>query len=160
MEQIIFSGDADVEIQGDKVLSPIQITADHVVYQVIGFNQIPIIINDFRTKVIIAFNNALQSNNFIGFAEIFSSPSKITISESENNIQIDLESTNNINPSQRLWFAIGIGDEIPVFDYYYTYSVPMKDRSFAFIALYVKPGAIVNRNQVSSDCWTTCSYSK
>jgi len=136
MPNIVFSGPAWVEIQGDRVLRFVALKDDHAEYEVIGFDD-PIIVRDYRPVGLRAIRQLLKTEQLDEFAPKFNSPAEIKITESGlSQVKIDLRKTSDKDPANRLWIAIGIRDSIPVYHYLFERLVPLDNKGFAFLALY------------------------
>jgi hypothetical protein len=135
--ETIFEGSAHVELQGDHALTYLSHTADSAEYQVNGFTSPRIFIHDYRPSSVHCLTEALQSEDFSKFAPQFNVPASIhVLSRDSGDLLIELRSTKITDPVHRLWFAIGIRDTIPVYEYLFSQIAPWEEEGFAFAALY------------------------
>ena len=105
----IFSGSTHVDIQGKQVLVFHSVNPEVAEYAVIGFENYPVIILDYRDLGLSAINSLLASNKLHDFAPKFNQPAHTSIVKSEQGkIQIELRNTDEKNPSHILRIAIGI----------------------------------------------------
>lgn len=139
MNVVLFSGPAHVDIQGKRVLSFEPPVCNPVEYQVIGFDAPTITLRDYRVAGLLAIADVQLTRRAEAFATGFNVPAHVTILKQDNdNISIELRETENSDPPYRLWIAIGIRDEIPVYAYVFDVIAPLADDSFAFAALYCR----------------------
>jgi hypothetical protein len=140
MVNSIFSGTAWIELQGDHALDFIGLQ-DYAEYQVVGFEN-PIIVRDYRSIGLKAIAQVLETQQVNSFAPQFNAPAQVDISETSScGLLIELQDTDDPDPAHRLWIDIGIGDSIPAYDYVFDRLVPLGDNRFAFLALFLRPGA-------------------
>ena len=73
-------------------------------------------------------------------AKYFNTPAHITISKASNQkIIVKLGPTQEKHPKYMLWVAIGIGDDIPYYDYQNIQIEQMEDGNYALFSLYKRP---------------------
>ncbi|HOU14103.1 MAG TPA: hypothetical protein PKZ84_13405 [Anaerolineae bacterium] len=139
MNAALFSGPAHVEIQGKRVLSFEPPARNPVEYRVIGFDTPSITLHDYRVAGLKAIADVERTRSVATFATRFNIPAHVTIvKQDDTHIAIELRETENADPPYRLWIAIGIRDEIPVYAYLFDVIAPLEDDSFAFAALYCR----------------------
>jgi len=111
--KILFSGSTHVDIQGKQVLIFHSVNTEVAEYAVIGFENYPVKILDYRDLGLAAINSLLVSNRLHDFAPKFSHPAHTSVVKSEQGkIQIELRNTDEHNPSHMLRIAIGIRKEM------------------------------------------------
>lgn len=136
MNQLFF-GVAHVSIQGERVLRFLNCSGDQANYEVIGFDQTPVRIIDFRINGLRAIQELLETEDLQSFAPKFNYPAevRITIDENQQTV-IELRDTDEI-PGFVLWIAIGLGNSMPVYRYYYEniVSLPAEGR-YALVTVY------------------------
>lgn len=135
MDKSIFSGPAQVAIQGDSVLSLISQGQDHAEYRVIGFDD-PITIMDYRSSGLAAIAEVIARGKSDSFALRFNTPAHVNIKSNSKGATIELKDTDDTAPNHMLWIAIGIQDSIPVYDYLFDRLVPLDNDRFGFLGLF------------------------
>jgi len=140
MNKTIFSGTAQVEIQGDQVLRLVARGDQYAKYQVIGFDD-PVTITDRRKNGLVAISRAIETKHLNEFASQFNAPAEISIKSNASGIRINLRDTDDHAPVHKLWIAIGVQDRIPVYDYLFERLTPFGDTRFAFLALFARARA-------------------
>lgn len=119
MIQHIFSGHVQVEIQGPKVLRLLQRTIQYAKYEVVGFEE-KVAVQDSRAQGLQAIDYLESSGDATYFPDDFSSPAYAQIFSDENDVlQIHLYDSQDGEPGQILWIAVGISNEIPNYSYLY-----------------------------------------
>jgi len=133
----LFSGIAHVSIQGERVLRFLNCTENQANYEVIGFEQAPVMIVDFRRNGLLAIQELLETGDLQAFAPKFNHPAEVRItSDANQQIVVELRDTDHM-PTFVLWVAIGLGNSMPVYDYFYENIIPLaEDGRFALIAVY------------------------
>ncbi len=140
MENIFFSGTAQIEIQGKRVLEFISLDKSEAKFKTIGLFDPVVFIVDSRPAVHQAMKRILKTGEVETLAKYFNTPAHITISEvSDQKTIVQLEPTQEKHPKHMLWVAIGIGDDIPYYDYRNIQIEQMDDGSFALFSLYKRP---------------------
>lgn len=160
---VLYAGTAQVSIQGERALRFLDFTGNQAKYEVIGFENMPIVIIDSRRRGLLAIQELLGGGNVNDFAPKFNHPAHIRITqEGGGGVTIELSDTDE-NPSHILWIAIGLGDSMPVYDYVLEVIVPLEgsDGEYALIALYQssssdKP-ALSNRDKISASSSSSLS---
>lgn len=133
----IFSGPAQVAIQGERVLRFIELTGKQATYEIIGFEDPVVTVIDYRSDGLLAIQSLLETGDLKAFAPKFNKPAMIEISQDEmGKIVIELNETNVAHPNFILWVAIGIGSSIPVFEYIYENIRPLNEEKYALLAIY------------------------
>ena len=139
MNQILFSQPSAVTIQGPRVLQYIDRRSDSAAYEVIGFEGAVALI-DYRDVGLQAIDQLLHSGELNEFAPGFNSPAHVLMEEdSEGHLRIELHDTDVAEPTYMLWIVVGLGDQMPVYDYLIEHLVPLDDGRFALVALYKRP---------------------
>ena len=140
MNQAVFSGPAQVEIQGTSVLEFIALDNNQVEFEVIGLTNPVIRILDSRPKIRKTMRQILQDGKVEKMADEFNTPARVTISPTNNGKMIvKLEPTRSTRPLHMLWVAIGIGEDIPYYDYKKVEIQKMKGKRYAMFSLYKRP---------------------
>lgn len=140
MDKIYFSGPSHVQIQGDQVLRFVSLDDDSACYRLIGFDEYPVLIKDYRSFGLDAIRTLLLDDRLYDFAPKFNKPSKITIVETANSeLLISLHETDDINPPFMLWIAIGMEEEPPNYSYLYREILPYQNNKLALLSLYKRP---------------------
>ncbi len=140
MDDAVFSGPAQVEIQGPAVLEFVSLDKDKTEFEIIGLTNPVIHILDLRPKIRNVMRQILQDGKVEKMADEFNTPARVTISPPENGKMIvQLEPTRSKNPRHMLWVAIGIGEDIPYYDYKRVDIQKMKDKNYALFSLYMRP---------------------
>lgn len=138
MEEL-FDGIVNVSIQGQKVLRLLDFTGNQAKYEVIGFEEIPIIIVDSRHLGVQAAQDLLESGDLLAFAPNFNQPAKAHVFEDENNgLIIELTDTEETPPHHVLWIVVGLTNSLPVYEYIYekiTSLYPSRS-GYAYVAIY------------------------
>ena len=136
----LFSGIAEVAIQGERVLRFVNSTQDRAVYEVIGFNDQNITIIDYRQAGLQAIQTLHQTGDLSAFAPIFNSVGRVELWETdEGGMLIELSDSDEKLTEYVLWIAIGIEDSVPVYDYLVECIAPLEDDRYAFLALFHSP---------------------
>src|SRR5919109_410571 len=133
----LFSGVAHVSIQGERVLRFLNCTEYQANYEVIGFEQAPIIIVDFRRNGLLAIQELLETGDLQAFAPKFNCPADARITSDVNQqVVVELRDTDD-TPTFVLWVAFGLGNSMPVYHYCYENIVPLAEEGrFALVAVY------------------------
>jgi hypothetical protein len=140
MKKTIFSGYSHVEIQGDEVLRFISVNSHVAIYEIVGFEHIPVIMEDHRSFGLDAINTLLDDERLYDFAPKFNKPSQVLITEGDRGeILIRLTETQEINPAYMLWIAIGMQDPPPEYSYVYQEIVPYQTNKKALLSVYKRP---------------------
>ncbi|MGC9400212.1 MAG: hypothetical protein ACP5HM_13905 [Anaerolineae bacterium] len=137
-KKLLFSGPAHVEIQGERVVRLHSREGDSVVFELIGFENPPIKIEDYRPATLRALQEILVGGDVQAFAPRFNVPAYLEIERPPNSkeIRVTLYPTGVDNPPSRLWIAVGIGPTLPVYEYLICHAEPLGDQRFALFALY------------------------
>lgn len=134
---LAFSGNAEVIIQGERVLRFVNYFEDRAIYDVIGFDAPHITLIDYRKSGLLAIQTLLAGGELSAFAHTFNVPAHISIWVADDgNLSIELGDAEDQPISHVLWIAIGMGEDVPVYDYLFEYAVPFEDTRYAFVALY------------------------
>lgn len=142
MSDCIFSGVAQVTIQGERVLTFLDFKKKkeekYAEYNVIGFGD-QIVIEDYRQSCLQALTQVLETGDKSSFAPQFNVPAFVTIETGPQGtflIQLREPQEEVISLDHRLWIAVGIEDSIPVYQYVFQQIAPLKDDRYAFLSLY------------------------
>lgn len=137
MNEVIFSGLARVELQGEEALQFIETDFKQAQYKVLGFEKIQIFITDHRAEGIDAIREVLETENVSNFAERFSSPAYVIMALSENSaLQVDLYNTPETHLKNMLWIVVGMPDSMPIYNYHYYHFEPIGQDKYAFISIF------------------------
>ena len=140
MKTPIFSGTTAVEMQGSSVLEFISLNEDQVEFKVIGISDPQIKIIDQRPKVKRSMQSILKTGNVKEVVDYLNEPARITVlPEERGEVTVKLEKTRAQKPRHMLWIAIGIGDDIPYYDYKKLEIQQMKNKRYALFSLYKRP---------------------
>lgn len=140
MNEVIFSGSASVEFQGDEIFTLLNLFESHAEFRLIGFQQPQITVLDYRKRTLQTVKHFLETGQAQNFPQQFNIPATVKLSKLEDgNLEIALNETTHQDPKYMLWAAIGIGPSIPVYDYLFYKFTPLQDELFAFISLYERP---------------------
>jgi hypothetical protein len=140
MKDLIFSHDAQVEIQGDEVLQFVDLNNDYAIYQVIGFYEPVVYIHDYRPSGIREIKRLLETGEIDRFAHKFNVLSHVDVTKNEHgNLIIDLYPPKGAERRFMLWIAIGIRGNIPFYRYHVRHIEPLEDGKYAFIGIYKRP---------------------
>jgi len=133
----LYSGLAQVSIQGDRALRFLDFTGNQARYEVIGFESVPVEIADYRIKGIQAIQELLETGDVLAFAPKFNHPASVLFTLGERGgLVIELHDTD-ASPREILWIAIGLKDSLPVYDYLFEAITPLEnEEDFALIAVY------------------------
>lgn len=140
MKKTIFSGPSHIEIQGDEVLRFISVNSRAAIYELVGFEHCPVIIEDYRTFGLDAIKTLLDDERLYDFAPKFNKPSQVLITEdNKGKVLIQLSETEQINPAYMLWIAIGLQSPPPEYSYIYQEIVPYQVNKNALLCIYKRP---------------------
>lgn len=143
MEDVIFSGPAQVEIQGPRVLEFKSLSNAEAEFEIIGLSEPKIRVLDSRPAVRRTMRAILESGKVELLAQYFNTPARVTILSPESGeMTVKLEKTRAKKPRHMLWVAIGIGEEIPYYEYKKIEIQQMEDKSYALFSLYKRPRRI------------------
>jgi hypothetical protein len=147
MEETIFSGNAAVEIQGPRVLEFVSINENQAEFDVIGLSEPKIRLIDSRPTVCQTMQNILDQRAKVEtLADEFNKPARVTILPVENGqMTVRLEKTRAWKPRFMLWVAIGIGEEIPYYNFKRLIIQPLVDQTIALFSLYKRPQTKQNK---------------
>jgi hypothetical protein len=136
-----FSGIAAVEIQGPRVLEFVSIDDKQAEFDVISLSNPRIHFVDTRPPVIKTMQAILENGKVEALKDEFNKPARVTILPPENGqITVLLEKTRAQKPRHMLWVAVGIGEEIPFYNYKKIELQQMADKNYALFSLYKRPG--------------------
>lgn len=152
MSRIIFSGITDVELQGEEVLQVVETNSDFIVFRLIGFSTPIVEIRDYREKSRVALDYALKTGDLKKFPYQFCVASNIIFLEKSNgDIEITMYEPEQINSqSHMLWIAIGIENQVPVYNYLYYLIDQLPSGLNAFLSIYERPTLSIEKGTGSS----------
>jgi hypothetical protein len=140
MKNVFFSGTAAIEIQGPHVLEFISINNKQAEFDVIGLSNPKIRVVDTRPTVCKTMRAILENGKVETLADEFNKPARVTILPAEDGqIIVQLAKTRAQKPRHMLWVAIGIGEDIPYYDYKKVEIQQMEDNNYALFSLYKRP---------------------
>jgi len=140
MGELLFDDQVDIQFQGDRVLRVCSTAEDFVEYEVIGLSDNLIIIHDRRRGVLAKLDEAIATNTIHQFVHYFNSRARLRVeAQSENEHVFYLDDPDPFYARFMLWYANGIGDEIPVYDYIFTLIEQASDNRYAFLSIYLRP---------------------
>lgn len=145
MSQCFFDDTAWVEIQGKRALRLVRREDKCAEYEVIGYSG-QVVLKDYRDLGLQAIDEVHRTQKIDEFPYRFNAPASVKIPNLDSaQLLIELHNTTEVDPTNRLWIAIGIA-ELPIYDYIHKRIVPFDD-SFALVALYHRN---INRQTLSS----------
>lgn len=140
MNEKIFSGTAQVEVQGPRVLRFVALTDDAAEFEIIGLTKPQIQVIDKRPAVKRSMSQILKTGKVENLARYFNKPARVTIFQEFNGIlTVNLDKTRAKKPRHMLWVAIGIGEKIPYYHYKEVELQQLDDGKFALFSLYKRP---------------------
>ena len=140
MIEPIFSGNAAVEIQGPQVLEFVSLDEKQAEFDVIGLSNPKIHVIDARPAVCNTMRAILENGKVETLADEFNKPARVTILPvQDDQIVVRLDKTRAQKPRHMLWLAIGIGEDVPYYDYKQLEIQQMNDHSYALFSLYKRP---------------------
>ena len=140
MDRLVFNGDTYVEMQGNEVLQFLSLNYDHAEYNMIGFDESPVKVLDYRSGGLSAISQVLETGRVDQFPRLFNNPAMIKIWKKENGILvIEMRDAQNPSPQYMLWAAIGIKNPFPEYDYVFRNAEPLQDGRYALLSLYKRP---------------------
>ena len=143
MSDALFSGIAAVEIQGPRVLEFVSLTNNQAEFDIIGITNPKIRVIDTRPAVRRKMKEILATDKVEELAYHFNRPARVTILHpSCGQIVVRLEKTRSKKPDHMLWVAIGIGDDIPLYEYQRVEMQELEDHQYALFAIYKRPQPI------------------
>ena len=135
-----FSVTAQVEIQGPRVFKFLALNDTQAEFQVIGLSDPKIRVVDTRPKIRETMQDILQTKKVETLAGYFNTPARVTILPTEDGeMVVRLDKTRAKNPRHMLWVAIGIGEDIPIYQYKKVEIQRMRDKNYALFSLYRRP---------------------
>lgn len=140
MNQLLFSAPTHVQLQGDQVLRFVSSNSYVAIYKLVGFEHLPIIIEDYRSFGLDAIRTLLVDNQLYDFAPKFNQPSHVQISQEGNGlVHVQLSETAYANPPYMLWIAIGLNEELPAYSYQLCEIQPYGKDKQAVFSVYKRP---------------------
>lgn len=142
MVNTIFSGPAQVEIQGPAVLEFVSLDESKAEFEIVGLSDPVIHILDLRPRIRKTMRQILQDGKVEAMVDEFNTPAHVTILPPEKGkMTVRLEPTRSKKPRHMLWVSVGIGEEedIPYFDYKKMKIQKMDDDNFALFSLFRRP---------------------
>ena len=140
MTEPIFQGTAAVEIQGPRVLEFVSLNKEQAEFDIIGINNPKIHVIDLRPAVKRSMKSILKTGKVEELADYFNTPARITLlPEESGQITVRLEKTRAKKPRHMLWVAIGIGEDIPMYEYKSIELQEIGTHNYALFSLYKRP---------------------
>ena len=140
-----------VTIQGPRVLRLIESQNNFALFDVVGFEN-QVFIQDFRYNSIKATFDLEKNNNASKFAHKFNAPAHLTLkTQPDNTLLIILEDTPIEQPENMLWIAIGLEDDLPLYNYLFEYILPFENDTLAIVAIYRRPSTAYQLSEDVSD---------
>lgn len=117
MANFIFSGSILIQVQGLKALRLQKRHYDCAEYTVLGFDD-QVIIYDFRVEGLKAIDEVLNSHKTSDFPKAINKPAHLTMYDltDDEPMIIELRETNQ-PVTHLLWIAIGLEQDIPIYEY-------------------------------------------
>lgn len=136
MKPVIFSDNLLVEIEGSYVLQFESFFSDYVEYSVIGFHE-QVILRDYRSSGIAAINHVLISGDISRFPDGFNGQAHATIFDLTDHepMIVELREPTSHFSHYLLWIVVGLGKEIPIYDYVFGLMQELDSESYAFVAI-------------------------
>jgi hypothetical protein len=139
----IFHGPAQIEIQGPRVLrlerEPAP-TDPYVEFQLIAFVDPVVKILDYRRASLEVLQGAFSTWEHHLFTPRFNQPAEVTLwSPKPGDVQIDLRETADVRPDYILWMAVGMDQNLPVYNYIYRDIAQIDDDRCALLSIYERP---------------------
>lgn len=140
MKPKAFAQPAWMTFQGNYVFNLLQRYPDHAEFTLEGFGE-DVFVYDYRQSTMDAVDSLLAGElEDMEFGPQFNQPAFVTIESFDNlPLIVVLSETHDPDPDQRFWVAVGIGNEVPVYDYCFTYILPYGHDQNAFLSLYHRP---------------------
>jgi hypothetical protein len=142
INQFIFSVCSHVQIQGDEALQVVYMDSEVAAYKVIGFEDHPVIIEDYRSFGLAGLNTFLMDGRSSEFKATFNRPSNVLFFKGDNkDVLIQLMETTQKDPPYMLWIATGTGeDTIPTsYSYLFRDTSRYTDNKQVFLSLHKQP---------------------
>jgi hypothetical protein len=140
MNKVVLSVTAQVEIQGEHVFEFISLDKNQAEFEVIGITTPVIRVIDRRFGVRHKMREILETGKVEQLADYFNRPARVTILPPETGqMVVQLEKTRAKKPRHMLWVAIGIGEDIPMYDYKKVEIQQMEGGNYALFSLYKRP---------------------
>lgn len=137
MTTTLFSNPTWITVQGSKALK-LTYLGGWAEFAVVGFSG-TVVLKDYRPHIQSALEQAIEVQQFDEFIAQFNTPAHVELIRNEvGTTNIHLYPSTDIDPSHRLWIAIGLQDSVPVYDYIHFQLTPLNDSptSYACLALY------------------------
>jgi hypothetical protein len=141
INQFIFSVCSHVQIQGDEVLQVVYMDSEVAAYKVVGFEDHPVIVEDYRSFGLEALNTFLMDGRSCSFKSKFNRPSNILFFKGDNkDILIQLMETTQTDPPYMLWIATGTEDTLPMgYSHLFRDITRYQNNKQAFLSLHKQP---------------------
>jgi hypothetical protein len=142
MIEPVFSGTAQIHIQGSQVLKFVSLNANQVSFDIVGMSKPKIRVIDCRPDIRLKMKELLETKEVSQLTSLINKPARITITKKKNrdkDVVVRLDKTRAKNPRHMLWVATGISGEIPYYDYKNLEIQSSKKKSFALFSLYKRP---------------------
>lgn len=138
----IFSGTAQIHIQGSQVLKFVSLNENQVLFDVVGMSKPKIHVIDSRPGIRRKMKELLETRQVHQLTSLINQPARITITKQKNKgneVIVRLDKTRAKSPRHTLWVATNISGEIPYYDYKDLEIQPFRRKSFALFSLYRRP---------------------
>lgn len=146
MSEITFSGTAQIEIQGPRVLQFLTLNKTQAEFEMIGMDEPKIKFIDSRPAVCRKMKEILKTEKTEELAEYFNRPARITIHPAESGqIVVKLEKTRAKTPRHMLWVAVGMEDDVPFYDFKSFEMREISENRYALFSLYKRPKHIIEK---------------
>lgn len=114
INQFIFSVCSHVQIQGEDILQVVYRDSEVATYKLAGFEDHPVIIEDYRSFGLEALNAFLRDGHSYDFRSKFNCPSNVLFFKGDDgDILIQLMETKQKDPPYMLWIATGTENTLP-----------------------------------------------
>jgi len=137
MEFSLFSGTVNVYLNGEKALQFLGTSNDHQNFQINGFVDKEMVIEDHRVGIREAVETYFSTRVPEDFYSMFNRLASLNVIQKEDGkIKIILNDPTEIFSSNYLWIAVGIGPEIPAYDFLMWKIAPISKEEFAIFSIF------------------------
>jgi hypothetical protein len=151
MDIPLYFGRVNVYLYGEKALMFLEGNTVIPTFQVNGFSDPSIFIEDNRQGIPQAVEAYFSTRSPEEFYPLFNRPATAIINQCENgNIIIQLTDAEDEEITDYLWIAVGITDEIPAYDYLLWKIVSQDSGKYAIFAIFTMEVSLENCMEV--DC--------
>ncbi len=134
-----FDAPALITLEGNVAFRFVHKEQERATYLVAGFESGDKLVHviDYRQAGLHAIDCVIETGNDALFAKEFSAPAWVTITESENGVEIKLlDLDSDIDPELMLWIATGIEEPIPDYEYLFLLIEPFWENSYSLVSIF------------------------